>query len=235
MRTAIITGASRGLGATLAEFLAGQGWRVVLTARGAEELEATASRLRRHGDDVISLAGDVTNAAHRVRLVTSAGDIDLLVNNASDLGPSPLPSLTEIGGDAFRRILDVNVLAPVALVRDALPGLATAGGLVVNISSDAALGGYEGWGAYGASKAALDLISLTLANELRDARVGVVSVDPGDMRTHMHQLAFPGEDIADRPLPEITIPFWAWLIGRDPIEVTGRRYRAQAEQWEVAA
>ena len=106
---------------------------------------------------------------------------------------------------------------------------------MVNISSDAALGGYPGWGAYGASKAALDLVSLTLANELRDADVAVVSVDPGDMRTQMHQDAFPNEDISDRPLPQVTIPFWAWLLGQARMAVTGRRYEAQSDRWEIAA
>ncbi len=105
---------------------------------------------------------------------------------------------------------------------------------MVNISSDAAVAGYEGWGGYGASKAALDLISLTLAHELKDSGVAVVSVDPGDMRTQMHQDAFPGEDISDRPLPEVTLPFWAWLLGQEPMKVSGRRYQAQAELWEEA-
>ena len=107
--------------------------------------------------------------------------------------------------------------------------------MVVNISSDAAVGGYPGWGAYGASKAALDLVSLTLANELREAGVAVVGVDPGDMRTQLHQEAFPGEDISDRPLPEATLPFWAWLLGQPSMSVTGGRYQAQSDRWEVAA
>ena len=115
------------------------------------------------------------------------------------------------------------------------PLLKRSGGLVVNISSDAAIGGYEGWGGYGASKAALDLASLTLANELREDGVGVVSVDPGDMRTQMHQAAFPGEDISDRPLPESTLPFWAWLLNQDVLSISGSRYQAQSERWEVEA
>ena len=121
------------------------------------------------------------------------------------------------------------------LVQATLPLLRKSGGLVINISSDAASGGYSGWGAYGASKAALDLVSLTLAGELRDDGVAVVSVDPGDMRTQMHQDAFPGEDISDRPLPEVTLPFWAWLLGQPRTLVTGRRFQAQADRWEVAA
>jgi NAD(P)-dependent dehydrogenase (short-subunit alcohol dehydrogenase family) len=132
-------------------------------------------------------------------------------------------------------VLEANLVAPVALVGALLPLLERGRGLVVNVSSDAATGGYPGWGGYGASKAALDLASLTLAGELRPRRVGVVSVDPGDMRTRMHQAAFPGEDISDRPLPEATVPFWAWLLGQDPLAVSGGRFRAQADRWESAA
>jgi len=127
------------------------------------------------------------------------------------------------------------VLAPLALVREALPLLARSRGLVVDITSDAAVGGYPGWGVYGASKAALDLVTKTLAAELKEKGVGVVSVDPGDMRTRMHQDAFPGQDISDRPLPDVTLPFWAWLLSQDPIAVSGGRYRAQAAVWEVPA
>jgi NAD(P)-dependent dehydrogenase (short-subunit alcohol dehydrogenase family) len=161
------------------------------------------------------------------------GGLDLLVNNASELGPSPLPALSDLPLAALERIFAVNVLAPLALVQAALPMLATRKGLVVNVSSDAAVGGYPGWGGYGASKAALDLISATLATELKSRGVAVVAVDPGDMRTAMHQAAYPGEDISNRPLPEVTIPFWAWLLGQARDAVSGRRYRAQDERWEV--
>ena len=119
------------------------------------------------------------------------------------------------------------------MVQAVLPYLKSSKGLVVNISSDAAIGAYETWGAYGSSKAALDLISLTLANELRSDKIAVVSVDPGDMRTDMHQNAFPGQDISDRPLPEVTLPFWAWLFGQDRLAITGQRFQAQSELWEV--
>jgi NAD(P)-dependent dehydrogenase (short-subunit alcohol dehydrogenase family) len=159
----------------------------------------------------------------------------LLVNNASELGASPLPALTEYPLDVLRRVFEINVVAPVALVRSCLPFLKSSGGLVVNITSDAARGGYPGWGGYGSSKAALELVSKTMANELRDAGVGVVAVDPGDLRTQMHQDAFPGQDISDRPLPEVTLPFWAWLQGQDPLRVTGQRFEAQAAIWEVPA
>ncbi len=191
-RVALITGASRGLGATLAEFLAGQGYALILTARGGDALAAAAKSLAHFGTPITTLAGDITDPAHRARLIEAArslGRLDLLINNASDLGPSPLPTLADYPLDALERVFAVNVIAPVGLVQLALPLLKASQGRIVNISSDAAVGGYDNWGGYGASKAALDLISLTLANELRDAGVSVVSVDPGDMRTVMHQQA----------------------------------------------
>lgn len=235
-RVALITGASKGLGALLAQFLAAQGYHLILTARGAETLEATARQLKQHRGTRVVLAGDVANAAHRNRLVQAAealGGLDVLINNASDLGITPLPPLAEYPLDAFLHLLDVNVVAPLALTQQALPLLRRRGGLIVDISSDAAVGGYPGWGAYGASKAALDLMAKTAANELLDSGVGVVSVDPGDMRTDMHQAAYPGEDISDRPLPDVTLPFWAWLFGQNPLAVSGGRYQAQGERWEV--
>lgn len=238
-RVALITGASRGLGKTLAELLAGQGYTLIITARGGTVLQQMATELRATYDaDVVALAGDVTDVEHRRRLVDAAeerGRLDLLINNASTLGSTPLPNLADYSLFALEQVFDVNVIAPLGLVQAALPLLETSGGLVVNISSDAATGGYEGWGGYGASKAALDLVSLTLANELKDAGVGVVSVDPGDMRTKMHQDAFPGEDISDRPLPETTVPFWAWLFAQEPLAVSGQRFQAQSEEWTVPA
>ena len=235
-RVALITGASRGLGATLAEFLARQGYDLITTARGHEPLERAAQTLEGRGGEVVAIAGDVADDEHRRRLVAAAeslGRLDLLVNNASTLGATPLPGLADYPLDDLENVFVVNVLAPLALTQLALPLLTASKGLIVNLSSDAAVVGYPGWGGYGASKAALDLITLTLADELRG--VGVVAVDPGDMRTEMHQLAFPGEDISDRPLPEVTLPFWAWLLGQDPMAVSGRRFRAQGETWEVAA
>ncbi len=235
-RVALITGASRGLGATLAEFLARQGYALVTTARGREPLERAAQAIEGHGGEVVAIAGDVTDDEHRRRLVAAAaslGGLDLLVNNASTLGAAPLPGLADYPLDDLEQVFAVNVLAPLALTQLALPLLTAHRGLIVNLSSDAAVVGYPGWGGYGASKAALDLITLTLADELRG--VGVVAVDPGDMRTQMHQLAFPGEDISDRPLPDVTLPFWAWLLGQDPMAVSGQRFRAQGETWEVAA
>ena len=235
-RVAMITGASRGLGKTLAAFLAAQGYDLILDARGQEALETTAAELRAFGGHVIAIAGDVSDPAHRRALVAAAeglGRLDLLVNNASILGPSPLPALARYPLEALEQVLAVNTLAPLALIQDALGLLARSSGLVVNLSSDAAVGGYPGWGGYGASKAALDLLSLTLANELREQQVAVVSVDPGDMRTQMHQDAFPGESIDDRPLPESTLPFWAWLLGQEPMAVSGQRLQAQSDVWAL--
>lgn len=235
-RTALITGGSRGLGRAVAGFLAAQGYQLVVTARGGDDLAAAARDLRRHGARVTALAGDVTDAAHRRRLVDAArglGGLDVLVNNASTLGATPLPPLVDYPAAELDAAFRVNVAAPLALVREALPLLAASGGLVVNVTSDAARGGYPGWGGYGLTKAALDLASLTLAHELAERGIGVVAVDPGDLRTRMHQDAFPGEDISDRPLPEVTLPFWAWLLEQSRAAVTGRRYQAQAERWEL--
>ncbi|HZY92631.1 MAG TPA: SDR family oxidoreductase [Thermoplasmata archaeon] len=237
-RVALVTGASRGLGATVARFLALEGFELLLTSRSPGPLGQVEAELRSLGKPVTVLAGAVEDPTHRralARRVESMGRLDLLVNNASELGASPLPSLLTTPLDSFRRVLDVNVLAPLALVQELVEPLSRSGGLVVNVSSDAALGGYPGWGAYGASKAALDLLSKTLAGELEARHVAVVSVDPGDMRTAMHQAAFPGEDISDRPDPRVTLPFWAWLLERRHEEVTGHRFQAQGERWEVSA
>jgi NAD(P)-dependent dehydrogenase (short-subunit alcohol dehydrogenase family) len=234
-RTALITGGSQGLGRTIADFLAAQGYGLIITARTEEDLTAAARELRRHGGRVIALAGDVADPEHRHRLARAARDLgrlDILLNNASTLGVTPLPPLAEYPADELETAFRINVIAPLALAREVLPLLEASDGLIVNLSSDAARGGYPGWGGYGLTKAALDLASLTLANELA-GRVGVVSVDPGDLRTRMHQAAFPGEDISDRPLPEVTLPFWAWLFGQPRAAVTGRRYQAQSDRWEV--
>lgn len=233
-RWAVVTGASRGLGAVVTRLLAGEGYDLILVAREPAPLAEIAQEAREFGGSVVQVAGDVATARTRARVVEAVGrrsGLDLLVNNASELGPSPLPPLAEMPLDALEAVYRVNVVAPVALLQGLLPALRRRKGLVVNISSDAAVGGYPGWGAYGASKAALDLVSLTLAHELTEAGVSVVAVDPGDMRTRMHQSAYPGEDISDRPLPEVTLPFWAWLLGRPPSEVTGHRFRAQADHW----
>jgi NAD(P)-dependent dehydrogenase (short-subunit alcohol dehydrogenase family) len=231
---ALVTGASRGLGATVAGLLAGQGWPLLLTARGAEELTARTEALKALGAEAHALPGDVSDPVHRRALLSHAegrGGVGLLVNNASALGPTPLPRLVEYPLNGLRAVLEMNLLSPLALVQEAYPQLRRNRGWVVNITSDAAVGAYPGWGGYGASKAALDLVSRTLAQELRADGITVVSVDPGDLRTAMHQAAYPGEDISDRPLPEITLPFFAWLLGQPGGQVTGQRFRAQSDVW----
>lgn len=220
MATAIVTGASRGLGLALARALARRGVRLVLDARGADALGAVRAELAELSE-VVAVAGDVADAEHREALVGAAGSsVDLLVNNASLLGPSPQPPLGEYPLDTLERVYAVNVLAPLALVQLVLP-LLPDGGCIVNVTSDAAVEAYEGWGGYGSSKAALEQLGAVLAAEQPQLRV--YTVDPGDMRTQMHQEAYPGEDISDRPPPEESVPAILALIdGRLP----SGRYRA---------
>jgi NAD(P)-dependent dehydrogenase (short-subunit alcohol dehydrogenase family) len=220
MPTAIITGASRGLGLALSKALARDGWKLVVDARGAADLELAARELGRLGD-VVPLIGDVADPAHRRALVQAAGDhIDLLVNNASLLGPSPQPPLDSYPLDVLERVFSVNVFAPLALIQLVVPHMPD-GGRILNITSDAAVESYEGWGGYGSSKAALEQISAILLGEHPELRV--YAVDPGDMRTQMHQEAFPGEDISDRPPPEESVPGLIALIEGDH---PSGRYRA---------
>ena len=229
-RVAIVTGASRGLGEVIAGVLAERGYRLVVNARTAGPLERVADGLRRRGASVQPIAGDITDAALRARLLVAAcdlGGLDVVVNNASELGG--VVPLMEFEVTRFGRVFPVNAGAPIALVQLALPLLEERGGLIVNITSDAAHAAYPGWGPYGASKAALELLTRTLAAELRDRGVAAVIVDPGDMRTRMHQEAFAGEDISDRPLPEVTVPFWNWLFDQAPMAISGERFTAQAE------
>jgi NAD(P)-dependent dehydrogenase (short-subunit alcohol dehydrogenase family) len=220
-RTAIITGASRGLGLALAQELAHRDWRLVIDARGATELARAAEALGAL-TTVTALPGDVTDDWHRQALVDAAGDrIDLLVNNASTLGPSPQPPLARYRTSDLQRVYAVNVLAPLALIQLALPQIPAAGA-IVNVTSDAAAEPYEGWGGYGSSKAALDQLTAILAAE--QPRVRVYAVDPGDMRTRMHQEAFPGEDISDRPPPQDSVPGLLALIDG---ELPSGRYQAR--------
>jgi NAD(P)-dependent dehydrogenase (short-subunit alcohol dehydrogenase family) len=219
-RTALITGASRGLGRALATALNSRGWRLVVDGRDPGRLAATAAAFP-HPGLVAALAGDVSDPAHRAALAAAAGpQLDLLVNNASELGPSPLPRLAELDPGDFARVLAVNTVAPLALIQAVLPVLAP-GAVVVQISSDAAVEAYAGWGGYGASKAALDQLTAVLAVERPTLRV--YSVDPGDMRTDMHQAAFPGEDISDRPTPESVVPGLLALLDAG---LPSGRYRA---------
>jgi NAD(P)-dependent dehydrogenase (short-subunit alcohol dehydrogenase family) len=213
MPTAIVTGASRGLGFALADALAGRGWRLVIDARDGVALEQAAARLRDRTGGVVAIAGDVTDERHRDALVEAAGpSLELLVNNASALGPSPLPPLAEYPLDQLEQVYRTNALAPLALVQLALPRL-TEGARIVNVTSDAAVEAYAGWGGYGSSKAALEQIGAVLGAEHPELRV--YTVDPGDMNTRMQQDAFPGEDVSDRLPPEASVPGLLALIEGD--------------------
>jgi NAD(P)-dependent dehydrogenase (short-subunit alcohol dehydrogenase family) len=214
MPVAIITGASRGLGLALAKGLSDAGWSLVLDARGAEDLRTATGELN---GTVQAIPGDITDPAHRAALVAAAdelGGLDLLVNNAGVLGPSPLPALAEFPLDRLREVFEVNVLAQLALTQQALTTLVARAGSVVFVTSDAAVEPYPGWGGYGSAKAALEHIGRVLAVEAPELRVWVV--DPGDLRTQMHQDAFPGEDISDRQLPEAVVPAYVKLVTERP-------------------
>ncbi len=220
MATALVTGASRGLGRALAEGLGRLGWSVIIDARDPADLAVAEDALRgvlHPGATLVAIPGDVTDPAHRDTLagaVEELGALDLLVNNASTLGASPLPPLTEYPIDELRRVLDVNTVAPLALVQAVWPWLSSSPRpRVVNVTSDAAVESYPGWGGYGMAKAALDHQSDVLAVEHGELRVW--SVDPGDLRTQMHQEAFPGEDISDRPEPEAVVPALLALIASE--------------------
>lgn len=232
MPVALITGASRGLGCALARTLAARGWSLVLDARGEAGLARLARELPR--ERTLLLAGDIADAAHRVELARSVrrlGGLDLLCNNASELGPSPLPLLARYPVDMLERVYAVNVVAPVALIQATLPALEARDGAVVNVSSDAGVDAYAGWGGYGSSKAALDHASRVLAVEQPGLRV--YAFDPGDMRTEMHQRAFPGEDISGLPEPEVVVPALLRLVDERP--VSGRYRAAELLSREVVA
>jgi NAD(P)-dependent dehydrogenase (short-subunit alcohol dehydrogenase family) len=219
MPLAVITGASRGLGAALAHALETNGWDLVVDARDAVALASATV-----GSRAAVVPGDVTDPLHRRALTEASarrGGAALVVNNASTLGASPMPTIADLRADVLADVLSTNVVAPHALTRALLPQLVEHGGTVLNISSDAAVEPYEGWGAYGASKAALDHLSRILAAE--QPTLHVYAVDPGDMRTRMHQDAFPGEDISDRPEPATVVPHLLALLDRLP---PSGRYRA---------
>jgi NAD(P)-dependent dehydrogenase (short-subunit alcohol dehydrogenase family) len=228
MPTAIITGASRGLGLALASALAERGWSLVIDARGADALQAAAEDLS-STTQVVAVTGDVADDDHRRELVEAAralGGPDLLVNNASVLGPSPQPRLADYPLDDFRAVYDVNVTAPLALIQLALPLLSQSPqGRILNVTSDAGATAYEGWGGYGSSKAALEQLSAVLAVEHPQLRVWWV--DPGDMNTRMHQEAYPGEDVSDRPPPSESVPGLLKLIDDD---APSGRYQARATE-----
>ncbi len=213
-RTALITGASRGLGLALARALAEDDWNLIIDARGEEALEGARSELSKK-TSVIAIPGDVSDPGHRAALadaVHDAGGLDALVNNASTLGPSPQPALLDYPLDVLEDVYRKNVISPLALVQALGPELKQ-GARIINVTSDAALEPYEGWGGYGSSKAALEQLSNILAAE--NPHLRVYRVDPGDMRTRMHQEAFPDEDISDRPLPEESVPGFLRLLYAD--------------------
>ena len=223
MPTALITGASAGLGRALATELATLGWRLVLTARGAQRLEQVAADLP-HQVSVTTIAGDVADPEHRSRVVAEinrAGALDVLVNNASTLGPTPLRPLAALSPAELSDVLAVNLIAPFALTAALLPALTAARGVLLDISSDAGVEHYPDWGGYGASKAALDHLTLTFGQE--NLEIACYAVDPGDMRTDMQQAAFPGEDISDRRSPASVVPALLELISSRP---PNGRYRA---------
>jgi NAD(P)-dependent dehydrogenase (short-subunit alcohol dehydrogenase family) len=227
-KTALVTGGSRGLGLALARALVDDGWRVVVNGRDEQDVRVA----ERTVPGLTGVPGDVQDPEHRQALeeaVNAHGPLDLLVNNASSLGPSPLPPLLELPPAALAALLEVNVVAPLALVQGLAPLLAT-GAVVVDVSSDAAVEAYPGWGGYGASKAALDQLTRVLAVERPDLHV--YAFDPGDMRTGMHQAAYPGEDISDRPLPEtVAVPALLRLLSDRP---ASGRYAAEELAGAVA-
>jgi NAD(P)-dependent dehydrogenase (short-subunit alcohol dehydrogenase family) len=227
MPVALVTGGSRGFGRALAVDLAMDGWTLIIDGRDRSALQQTEDHLIGMGSHTVAIAGDISDPGHRSALIEAAGDLgslDLLVNNASTLGPSPLPPIEDYPLDALRQVFEVNVIAPLALIQAALPQIRRSEGTVVSLSSDAAIEAYEGWGGYGSSKAALDQLHRVLAAE--EPLLHVYQFDPGDMRTEMHQSAFPGEDISDRPEPEAAVaPLRALLASGAP----SGRYRV--DEW----
>lgn len=217
---ALITGASQGLGRALARALAGRGWSVIADARGGPALDDALAGL----PNVTALPGDVTDPGHRAQLAAAAGwlgRLDVLVNNASALGPSPLPRLREYPLEQLREVYETNAVAPLALFQLLAGPLAAARGAIVNVSSDASVEGYQGWGGYGSAKAALDQLTNVLGEE--EPAIACYAFDPGDMRTQMHQAAFPGADISDRPEPDSVVPALLRLLDQRP---PSGRYRA---------
>jgi NAD(P)-dependent dehydrogenase (short-subunit alcohol dehydrogenase family) len=222
---AVVTGASRGLGLAITRALVADGWSVVVDGRAGDDLMAAISDLTGPGQ-AVAIPGDVTDPDHRQHLAQAAagkGPVRLIVNNASYLGPSPQPVLENYPLDTLRRVYEVNTVAPLALIQVLLPLMAEAGGVIINITSDAGVEGYAGWGGYGSSKAALEQLSRVLAAELPQLRI--YWVDPGDMNTRMQQEAFPGEDVSDRPPPEESVP---GLLELAKGELPSGRYQARS-------
>ncbi len=223
MPIALVTGASRGFGRALAQELGGRGWQLVVDARNDTALQ-DAARGFGSAHQVTALSGDVGDPMHRHELVQAVhkmGRLDLLVNNASALGPTPRPNLSAYPLDELEQVIRINAIAPLGLIQPLLSDLNATSGSIINVSSDAAVEPYPGWGGYGSSKAALDQITAVLGAE--QPAVRIYAFDPGDMRTEMQQLAFPGEDISDRPKPEVVVPALLRLIEEHP---PSGRYRA---------
>jgi NAD(P)-dependent dehydrogenase (short-subunit alcohol dehydrogenase family) len=230
--TILITGASSGLGLALADLLAQRGARLVIAARGDAALRTAAARLSKR-TEVLAVTADVSEEAERIVAegLSRFGRIDALVNNASELGPSPMPELAALDWEAFERILRVNAIAPLHLIQLLLPQMRERGaGTIINISSDAGVNAYPGWGGYGASKAALEHLSRTLNAELEDTGIRVLAVDPGDMNTTMHQLAEPGVDLSELAKPEQVAPAIIALLEND---APAGRYQAQELAYAV--
>lgn len=227
-QAALITGASRGLGLALARELARSGWRLIIDARGEQDLEKARRELSFH-TEIFAIPGDISDASHREKLAEVAGQmggLDAVINNASILGPSPQPELLNYSIKALTEVFRVNVLAPLGLLQT-VQSLLKPGARVVNITSDAGVEAYPGWGGYGSSKAALEHLTAILAAENPDLKI--YWVDPGDMRTQMHQAAFPGEDISDRPLPEVSVPGLIALLENKNNIPSGRYLARQIE------
>ncbi len=216
MPTAVITGASRGLGAAVAHALAGRGWHLIVDARDGAALQRMVDDLP-NGGSIVTIAGDVADPDHQraIRVaVDERGELDLLLNNASSLGPSPRPTIAATPVADARQVLEVNTLAPLALTQRLFEPLRATDGVLINVTSDVALEALPGWGIYSASKAALEQLTAVLAEE--EPQLPIYSFDPGDMQTEMHQQAFPNEDISDRPLPEEVVPALLRLLDERP-------------------
>jgi NAD(P)-dependent dehydrogenase (short-subunit alcohol dehydrogenase family) len=229
-RVALITGASRGLGREIAKLFAQRGMKLVLTARGAQALQETAKELEKL-TPVVALPGDVGDPAHADQLVQLAlqrfGRVDVLVNNASSIGPSPMPRLEDYPLDALVKVFEVNVMAPLRLIQLTLPQMRERGdGVIINVTSDAAVQAYPGWGGYGASKAALEQLSRVLAGELEGSGIRVYLVDPGDMNTQMHREAEPDADLSQLPGPQAPAPAFQYLVEQET--APSGRFEAQA-------
>ena len=231
-KVVLVTGASRGLGHALAVALAREGSKVTICARQAQALQRVKQELESQGTDALAIPADVGKSQDVERLVATTlltyGQIDVLINNASILGPTPLPYLIDTPTEAFEELLRTNVLGPFMVTKAVLPGMIERGrGSIISVISEAGINAYANWGAYGASKAALELMTRVWAAELEGTGVRVTAVDPGEMDTAMHALALPEEDPTQYPKPEEVIDVFLWLASDESLDVTGRLFQAQ--------